>query len=111
MNQAQGGPGMAERPIETASATTSPDNSNSGPFAYIVFGITLAVLMLTGFGVSSCSSIIVNEALQSSGNDWGFESQRYEYDLDDIDWREYGLDEDLMHLLENEGLPSTRTLG
>lgn len=40
--------------IETASGTTSPDNSKSGSFAYIVALITVIALGLMGTALSSC---------------------------------------------------------
>ena len=42
-----------KKPFETASATTDPDNSNSGPFAFIITGVCLAVLLGLGLLISS----------------------------------------------------------
>ena len=55
--------------IETASATTSPDNANSGKFAYVIFGITCGVVLLlalAGAGIASVVlSIVAQEDLDS----------------------------------------------
>lgn len=48
-----------EHVIETASATTSSDNSNSGPFAYIIAGITLGVAILLALLASGCVSLVL----------------------------------------------------
>ena len=50
--------------IESASATTSPDNANSGPFAYVVFGVVIGLLVLLGVGISSCASALAAFAPQ-----------------------------------------------
>ncbi len=46
-----------KEPFETASATTDPDNSKSGPFAYIVTGIAVAVILILAAVSSSCASL------------------------------------------------------
>lgn len=45
-----------ERVIETASGTTSPDNAKSGPAAYVIFAVVVAVLLALASSVSSCAS-------------------------------------------------------
>ena len=55
--------------IESASATTSPDNANSGPLAYVVFGIVVGLLVLLLVGVSSCTSAAFSITSQQS---WGY---------------------------------------
>ena len=40
--------------IETASATTSPDNKNSGPFAYIITAVALAFLLVLALAGAGC---------------------------------------------------------
>ncbi len=47
----QGGPAHV---IETASATTSPDNTNSGSRAYLIVGIALLVAMALSTAVGGC---------------------------------------------------------
>ncbi|MBR3159071.1 MAG: hypothetical protein IKF14_08195 [Atopobiaceae bacterium] len=51
-----------KKPFETASATTDPDNSNSGPFAFIITGVCLAVLLGLGLLISSVASIALTAA-------------------------------------------------
>lgn len=118
----------APRPIETASATTSPDNANSGPAAYVIAGVTLAFTMLVGFSVSSCASYVVEEALLASEGAWagapdpyldgprdpyglefddyGYDGYGYDYDydFDGFGLDGYGLDDELMRFLEEEGV-------
>ena len=60
--------------IETASATTSPDNANSGPLAYVVFGIVIALLVLLGAGLSSCGSMLSSLADEDA---WGYVGEDY----------------------------------
>ena len=59
------------RPYETASATTDPDNANSGPFAYIITGIVVACLLVCGVICSSCASIALSAA-GSTGSGSGY---------------------------------------
>ena len=54
------------RIIETASATTSPDNSNSGPFAYIITAITIGALLLLSAAMGGLCSAIISAAAESS---------------------------------------------
>lgn len=57
--------------IETASATTDPDNSNSGPSAYVLFGVVavlmlLLVLLVTGIIGSLGTYVSTDIALNNS---------------------------------------------
>ncbi len=57
--------------IETASATTDPDNSNSGPAAYVLFGVVavlmlLLVLLVTGIIGSLGTYVSTDIALNNS---------------------------------------------
>lgn len=75
--------------IETASATTSPDNSNSGHFAYIVAGVTFAVVLLMGLGCAGCASLFLNVAAQEYSS-YGSHGRRiddfvYDEDVDDLE--------------------------
>ncbi len=76
--------------IESASATTSPDNKNSGPAAYVIAGVSAVLLILASYGLSSCASSLVGYALVS---DMAYSDDMYDYDeyydYDD----EYYLDE------------------
>ena len=48
-----------KEPIETASGTTSDDNSNSGPFAYIVTGITLTAVLVLSLLATGCMAFVI----------------------------------------------------
>ncbi len=52
--------------IETASATTSPDNANSGSFAYILAGVVSFVVLVAsiamGVGLSTIIALAANDA-------------------------------------------------
>lgn len=48
----------AEPIIESASATTSPDNADSGSTAYVIFGVAVALLILLTLGISGCVSSV-----------------------------------------------------
>ncbi len=50
----------AQPVIQSASATTSPDNSNSGPMAYVVTAIVLAVLLLLAGSLGSCATSVLD---------------------------------------------------
>lgn len=51
--------------IESASGTTDPRNSESGPTAYVVFGVVVALLVLLAMSFSSCSSALGSIASSS----------------------------------------------
>lgn len=74
----------AETVIETASATTSRDNANSGNAAYVIFGVALALIVLVTMAVSTCSSIALRS--YSSGNLWHERTEDFYYDdyLEDL---------------------------
>lgn len=77
----------ADTPIvESASATTDPDNQNSGPGAYIIFGVVVALLALLILSFSSCTSILSQQAslLSSTGYGTGWDT-RWDQDWD-MDW-------------------------
>ena len=73
--------------IESASATTSPDNANSGNGAYIVFALVAVLLLVLVSGLSSCASALTDVTWRNSGSyGWG---GGYHHYLDDdyyIDW-------------------------
>lgn len=80
-----------KKPFETASATTDPDNSNSGPFAYIITGIALAGLLIFGVACSSCASIALT-AVASNGGPSGIDtpnSQVFPYGDEDFDFDDF----------------------
>ena len=47
---------LAPQIIETASATTSPDNANSGSRAYIITAVALLVFIILCTSICSCSA-------------------------------------------------------
>lgn len=49
--------------IESASATTSPDNSNSGPFAYVITIVVVGALLLLVTSLASFASSVGQAAL------------------------------------------------
>lgn len=84
--------------IESASATTSPENSDSGPAAYVIFGIVVALLALLSFSLSSCSSALSAATMVSVTDDWGVRDY-YDWDYDDYTEEQdpyYELLEDLL---------------
>ncbi len=61
------------RIIETAAATTSPDNAKSGPFAYLIALAALVACCLMGLGVGSCTQnlgSLVAEQMHGIDSDW-----------------------------------------
>ncbi len=78
-----------KEPIETASGTTSDDNSNSGPFAYIVTGIAIAAVMLLSLLATACMSFVISAGAGSAGTHSGYGSQPqgygYNQNFDDMD--------------------------
>ena len=106
MYQQQNGYGPSKQPIETASATTSPDNSNSGYFAYIITGVAIVLLTVVTLGITTCTGYVMNEAFDEIGDDWD-EAWRYYRDYD-IDREMYGFDDEFIELLENEGFEPDR---
>lgn len=78
--------------IETASATTSPDNENSGKFAYVVTGITIAALLLFalfgGIIIAAVSGIMLSTgAIDDIASDAG--GPQNLFDLDDESFQDY----------------------
>ena len=51
--------------IESASGTTDPRNSESGPTAYVVFGVVAGLLVLLAMSVSSCTAALGSIASSS----------------------------------------------
>ena len=80
-----------KKPFETASATTDPDNSNSGPFAYIITGVCVGALLLFGVLCSSCASIAISAAASTaaspSGAYGGYDDTPYpdDFGLEDLE--------------------------
>ena len=107
MAQPPNGSGPSEQPIETASAPTSPDNANSGYFAYIITGVAIVLLTVMTLGFTTCTGYLMNEAIDEIGDDWD-EAWRYYRDYD-FDREMYGFDDEFIELLENEGFEPGRS--
>ena len=79
--------------IETASATTSHDNQNSGPFAYIITAIALAILLGIALASAGCVSFIAATAVNESShaaNGGGTVYDPYSnMDTNDMDWEQF----------------------
>lgn len=76
------------RYIESASATTNPDNANSGAKAYVIAAIAIAVLLGISIGIGSCAALVGRAAYDSRGSlGSGLTSRPKsldDYDLDDL---------------------------
>lgn len=86
------GQGLAVAPqvIESASATTSPNNS-SGPLAYVITAVVLAILLVIGVSIGTLFAA-AGEAVSSGGA--GSLSGRGSDDLDDLEGLLDELEED-----------------
>lgn len=61
----------ARRRLETASATTDPDNANSGSFAYVLTAVVLVGLIVLGVAISGALGALAGRVLEvyaSSGS-------------------------------------------
>ena len=66
--------------IETPGGTTNPDNSRSGGAAYVIFGVSVGIILALVLMLSSCMSTLSDVALrraERSGDAWGYD---YNYD-------------------------------
>ena len=93
--------------IETASGTTSPSNSDSGNFAYVIAAVAIGLMLLVGTGLSGCMSLVstlVAEELGSSSSYSTPTTDPYDYDFDfNLDDDEYSQENPFEHW-NNEGL-------
>lgn len=86
--------------IETASATTSKDNENSGPFAYILTAVCLGVLLVVsvlGVGCTSLvfASIAPSEDVRGSSSAFpDYFDEDFDSELDDWLDQYYGIPND-----------------
>lgn len=69
--------------IESASATTSPDNARSGPVAYVVTALVVGLLALFTLSLSSCVS-----AVGQIATTWGY-ARPDDYGYDYYDYYDY----------------------
>ncbi len=91
--------------IETASATTSKDNENSGPFAYVITAVAIGALLVLSLASAGCVAAIVGVASQgisSSGRNstyTPYSAPNENLNLDDM----YNMDfEEFLKQYENE---------
>lgn len=74
----RGGNGGGPTIIESASATTSPDNANSGYAAYLITALALVGVLFLSMGAWSCGSSLiesgVRNGLNSIAQQWGEEN-------------------------------------
>lgn len=92
--------------VESASATTSRDNENSGPFAYIITAVALGAVLLFSVVGAGCMSIAFTSAAAYRGNATSSTSGTMgPYSNMDFDFDDY-LDEDLEKLLEQYADPT-----
>ena len=82
------------RYIESASATTNPDNANSGAKAYVIAAIAIVVLIGISIGIGSCAALVGRAAYASRGSlGSGLTSRPKSIDLDDYDLDDLDLDD------------------
>ncbi len=79
--------------IETASATTSPDNVNSGNRAYIIVAASLVGLMLLSTVMGGCVSMAVKSLYYLVEDD--IIATNWDEYLEDYNLDEYGTEYDL----------------
>ena len=87
------------RYIESASATTNPDNANSGAKAYVIAAIAIVVLIGISIGIGSCAALVGRAVYASRGSlGSGLTSHPKSIDLDDYDLDDYDFDLDDLDL-------------
>lgn len=106
---AQEGAEPAEPVIESASATTSPENARSGNGAYVIFAVVAVLLIALVSALSSCAGILSDAAWRSVGaRSWGYGGGQQQYWDQDDTWLDL-LDElelygqDTYYLLSSAG--------
>jgi hypothetical protein len=96
--QAQQGLAPVPQVIETASATTSPDNSNSGAKPVVIAAVGVIVLLLLSSAIGSFVTgfvgYVVDRAYQDGGSGSYYQNdQQHDQDEDTYDDGAYGLGE------------------
>ncbi|MGN0076683.1 MAG: hypothetical protein ACI38Z_06910 [Parafannyhessea sp.] len=114
--QAQMVPAPTPEPhvIETASATTSPDNANSGAKPVVIAAVGVIVLLLLSSAIGSFVTgfvgYVVDRAYQSEGSGSYYQNDSQDHDqYEDTDDGAYGLGEGAYHA--PAGTTSTNHLG
>ena len=107
------GMGQANDCIETASATTSPHNEGSLPFALGMAGAAIIGLSMLFTGMFGCSAYVLDNALDTYGDEL-LDYPTYTHELEDEPWYDYdpfeddvvdefGTMDDQLNRLFNEG--------
>lgn len=95
--------------IESASATTSPDNARSGPTAYVIFAVAVGVLVALVAGLISCAGTVSDVAARSLERGGLGYSQGYGYGWDVYELYPDSSDDPLSELLDGLDLTRERT--
>jgi len=100
--QAQQGLAPVPQVIETASATTSPDNANSGAKPVVIAAVGVIVLLLLSSAIGSLVTgfvgYVVDRAYQSEGSGSYYQNDGQDHDqYEDTDDGAYGLGEGAYH--------------
>lgn len=83
------------RVMETASGTTSPDNAQSGSFAYVIAAVAIVVSILLGTFMKGCMSFM-GDIIMSDYEDYGTYApyddstiEGYPFEVEDFDDFDY----------------------
>lgn len=69
--------------IETASATTSSDNANSGNLAFVLAAVAIASLAVIGMGMSSILRLAGHLVEERETSYWYDDADGYQFDMND----------------------------
>ena len=98
--------------IQSPSATTDPDNENSGNTAYVIVGVVFAVLLFASWWVQSTIAHIVELAYDHvtyAEGPLGWDEDYLNEPDDDPDWYQDGYDTIYDNLYGSEGHGSSRS--
>lgn len=82
--------------IETASATTSTDNANSGNLAFVLAAVAIASLAVIGMGMSSIFQLAGHLVEEHETSYWYDDPDGYQFDLNDNTGDPYDLIEEYL---------------
>lgn len=92
------------RTIETASGTTSPDNSNSGGMAYIIFFATFALLLVISLASGGCTAAVMASVADEASTSYTYPQNYYNFeDYDVDDWENWLREYEEMYGTQGEG--------
>lgn len=90
--------------VESASATTSPDNERSGAGAYLIFALGVGLLVLLVTGLTSCASSLTRVASVALEEDASvYYHDEWGDDLYDL-YEDYLLDDGFGDIFYDDGL-------